>query len=132
MTSFIKNLQTSRAMWLAVLGLVVLLPACTHKKIVQLGTHKVTVARHGFEKKFHVNESASVPTLEYAGLSTDGKGLKVSIRGDKVTVNGVDGNLRAGDSVFISDEGVRVNSLDYGESEKYLLSNSPSAVTSLN
>lgn len=119
-------------MWLAVLGLVVLLPACTHKKIVQLGTHKVTVARHGFEKKFHVNESASVPTLEYAGLSTDGKGLKVSIRGDKVTVNGVDGNLRAGDSVFISDEGVRVNSLDYGESEKYLLSNSPSAVTSLN
>jgi hypothetical protein len=132
MTSLTKKLQTSRTMCLALLGLVVFLPACTHRKTVQLGTHKVTVARHGFEKKFHVTENASVPTFEYAGLSTDGKGLKVSIRGDKVTVNGVDGNLRAGDSVFIGDEGVRVNSLDYGESEKYLLGNSPSAVTSLN
>ena len=59
-------------------------------------------------------------TLEYAGINTDGKGLKVSIQGDKVSINGVErGNLLPGDSVLISDDGVAVNSLDYGESEKY-------------
>jgi len=67
-------------------------------------------------------------TLEYAGINTDGKGLKVSIQGDKVSINGVErGNLLPGDSVLISDDGVAVNSLDYGESEKYLRANSSSA-----
>jgi hypothetical protein len=56
-------------------------------------------------------------------MSTDGHGLKVSIRGDKVTVNGTEGQLRPGDSVLISDDGVAVNSLDYGETEKYLRAN---------
>ena len=133
MTSLIKNLQTSRTMGLVLLGLVILIPACTHKKIVQLGTHKVTVARHGFEKKFHVTENASVPTFEYEGLSTDRRGLKVSIRGDKVTVNGIEGQLRPGDTVLIGDDGVAVNSLDYGESEKYLrANNSPADAAALN
>ena len=50
MTSFkTKSLTLSIALlaWLA-------LPACTHRKVVQVGSHKVTVSRHGFEKKLHV------------------------------------------------------------------------------
>nr|MDQ2937120.1 hypothetical protein [Acidobacteriota bacterium] len=95
-----------------------------HRKIVQVGSHKITVSRHGFEKKFYLNDRASEPTFEYAGISTAGDGLKVSIKGDKVVINGVDrGKLRPGDSVLIGDDGVAVNSLDYGESEKYLRSN---------
>jgi hypothetical protein len=115
--------RKSLTMGIALAGLMVFLPACTHRKVLQVGTHKVTVSRHGFEKKLHVDLKASVPTLEYAGISADGKGLKVSIKGDKVTVNGIDGRLRAGDSVLISDDGVAVNSLDYGESAKYLQAN---------
>ena len=124
----------SQVLSVALLGVVILLPACTHQKIVQLGTHKVTVSRHGFEKRLQVSEQASVPTLEYAGLSTDGRGLKVSIKGDKIKVNDAyDGKLRPGDSVLISDDGVAVNSMDYGESEKYLRANSSgSNTTALN
>ena len=123
----------SQVLSVALLGVVILLPACTHQKIVQLGTHKVTVSRR-FEKRLQVSEQASVPTLEYAGLSTDGRGLKVSIKGDKIKVNDAyDGKLRPGDSVLISDDGVAVNSMDYGESEKYLRANSSgSNTTALN
>lgn len=133
MSSLLKKFRVSLTLSIALVGLIVFLPACTHRKIVQLGTHKVTVSRHGFEKRLWVNEKESIPTLEYAGISTDGKGLKVSIKGDKVTINGVDGQLRAGDAVLISDDGVTVNSMDYGESEKYLRANSsPADATALN
>jgi hypothetical protein len=133
MSSHLRKSQASLITGIALLGLIVFLPACTHRKIVQLATHKVTVSRHGFEKRLWVNEKASVPTLEYAGISPDGKGLKVSIKGDKVTINGVEGQLRAGDAVLISDDGVAVNSMDYGESEKYLRANSsPADATALN
>lgn len=113
----------SRILTIALVALVVLLPACTHRRVVQVGSHTVTVLRHGFEKKFHVTQKPSVPGFEYAGLATDGRGLKVSIEGDRVTVNGIPGKLRPGDSVLIGDDGVAVNSLDYGESEKYLRAN---------
>jgi hypothetical protein len=123
MSSLLKKFQGSLTMGIALLSLMVLLPACTHRKVVQLDSHKVTVSRHGFEKKFHVVEQKSGPRFDYAGVSTDGKGLKVSIEGDKITINGVDGTLRAGDAVLITDDGVAVNSMDYGESEKYLRGN---------
>jgi len=123
MISLLGKSWASLTMTTALVGLLVFLPACTHRKIVQIGTHKVTVSRHGFETKLHVAENAGVPVLEYAGISADGKGLKVSIKGDKVIINGVDGQLRVGDSVLISDEGVAVNSMDFGESEKYLRAN---------
>ena len=125
MISLLKRFQAALAM--ALVALIVFLPACTHRKTVQLGSHKVTVLRHGFEKKFHVTENTSVPSFEYGGITTDGRGLKVSIQGDKVTVNGVGGRLRPGDSVLISDDGVAVDSLDYGESEKYLRANGAAA-----
>jgi len=131
MISFLKKSQASLTMVVALVGLSVFLTGCVHRKILQLGTHKVTVARHGFENKFHVAENSSVPMFEYAGISTDGKGLKVSIQGDEIKINGVDGRLRAGDSVLISDDGVAVNSLDYGESAKYLQANNQTVETAV-
>jgi ribosome-associated protein YbcJ (S4-like RNA binding protein) len=130
MRSFYKNSQVLSVVFL---GLVILLPACTHRKPVQVGTHRVTVARHGFEKRLHVTDQAPEPTLEYAGLSTDGKGMKVTIRGDSIKVNDkATGKLRPGDSVLIGDEGVAVNELDYGETEKYLRANSSGSDTASN
>ena len=46
-----KKLPTSLTVSATLLGLIVFASACTHRKVMQLGTHKVTVARHGFEKK---------------------------------------------------------------------------------
>ncbi|HEV7798134.1 MAG TPA: hypothetical protein VGO73_08270 [Pyrinomonadaceae bacterium] len=123
----ISLLKKSQTLGIILATSVVFLPACTHRKIVQLDSHRITVSRHGFEKKFLVIEQKSGPRFEYAGVSADGKGLKVSIEGDKVTINGVDGQLRPGDTVLISDDGVAVNSLDYGESEKYLQANNSAA-----
>ena len=122
--------RNTQVIGLALLALVVLLPACTKRSIASVGTHTVTVSRHGFQKKLHVNDQPPVPTFEYAGMSTDGKGLKVSIQGDKTTVNGAPGELKPGDSILITDEGVAVNSLDYGETEKYLRANSSGSDTS--
>ena len=113
----------------ALLGLVILLPACTHRNIASVGTHTVTVSRHGFQKRLHVADNLPVPTPEYAGVSTDGKGMKVSIRGDQITVNGTPGQLRSGDKVLIADEGVAVNSMDFGETEKYLRANNTGSTT---
>ncbi len=118
-----KLFRKSQVLGIALVTFVILLPACTHRKIVTIGSHKVTVSRHGFEKKLHVNNQGALSTLEYAGVSTDGKGLKVSMQGDQITVNGVFGQLRPGDKVLISDDGVAVNSLDYGETAKYLQAN---------
>jgi hypothetical protein len=122
-----KSFKKSPLLGVALLSLAVILPACTRQKIVQVGSHKVTVSRHGFEKRLQFAQQDSPATLEYAGVSTDGKGLKVSIKGDQVTVNGVPGTLRPGDSVLIGDDGVAVNSMDYGQSEKYLRANSAAA-----
>lgn len=119
-----RKSQTSLTMVVALVVSLIFLSACTHQKSVQLGSHKVTIARHGFEKKLRVNAKASVPTFEYEGVSAAGGGLKVTITGDKVKVNDLDyGKLRDGDSVLIGDDGVAVNELDYGESEKYLRAN---------
>ncbi len=123
----ISLLKKSQTLGIALVALVIFLPACTHRKIVTLGTHTVTVSRHGFEKRLHVNTDAAMPALEYAGMATDGKGLKVSIRGDEITIDGVEGRLKPGDSVLITDDGVLVNSLDYGESARYLQANSRAA-----
>jgi hypothetical protein len=131
MTSLLKKFRASGTLGIALVGLIAFLPACSYHKVAQIGSHKVTVSRHGLEKHFHVTEDASATKLEYAGLTTDGRGLKVFIQGDKVTVNGVVGGLRPGDSVLISDDGVAVNSLDYGESEKYLRVNNPAAEASV-
>lgn len=119
-----RSFHKSQILSVALLGLAILVPACTHQKVVQVGTHKVTIMRHGFEKKIAFNSEAKVPTFQYKGVSTAGSHMNVTITGDKVTVNDTDyGQLRPGDSVLIGDEGVAVNSMDYGQSEKYLRAN---------
>ena len=132
MTQLLRKVPMSLTLGVALLASLVFASACTHRQVVKLGTHQVTVARHGFEKKLHVAAHELVPTFDYAGVSTDGKRLKVSIEGDKITVNGTNGQLRPGDSVLISDDGVAVNSLDYGETEKYLRANAGSDTTAVN
>ena len=129
----LRRSQTPLTMVVALVGSLVFLSSCTHLKIVQVGSHKVTIARHGFEKKIQFDTNASVPTFQYKGVSTAGVHLNVTITGDRVKVNDVDyGKLRSGDSVLIGDEGVAVNSLDYGQSEKYLRANSASESTAQN
>ena len=125
-------LRKSQVVGFMLVGLLIALPACTHQTVHQVGSHKVTVSRHGFQKKLDVDKQAA--TFEYAGISAAGEGLKVSILVDSIKVNGRDfGKLRPGDSVLITDDGVLVNSLDYGESEKYLrANNTTSATQSLN
>src|SRR5687767_15144450 len=105
----------------ASLALLILVAGCSIHKTHQVGTHKVTVSRHGYQGSL---ESDQAGNFSYEGVSTAGEKLKVTINGDKVKVNGSDyGLLRPGDSVYIGDDGVAVNSLDYGESKKYLRDN---------
>ncbi|MBC8030612.1 MAG: hypothetical protein H7Z16_10915 [Pyrinomonadaceae bacterium] len=120
------SLKKLQALGLMLLAVLTLSSACTHMTVHQVGSHKVTVARHGFQKALDVDKRGGVATFEYEGVSTAGSKLKVSITGDKVKVNGINvGMLREGDSVTIGDSGVAVNALDYGESEKYLRANDP-------
>ena len=123
-----KESLTSLSVALSLVGLLVFVSACTHRKIVQVGSHKVLLSRHGFEKKLRVNTKATIPTLEYEGVSTAGDRMKVTIKGDEVTINETHyGKLRPGDSVLIGDSGVAVNDLSYPESEKYLRANGSAA-----
>jgi len=121
-------LKKTHSLGLVIVGLLAL-GACTHQKVHHVGSHKVTVSRHGFEKKLQSDKNLG--TFEYEGVSSTGKSMKVSINGEKVRVNGVAGMVKPGDSVLIGDEGVAVNSLDYGESEKYLRANSNSTETAI-
>ena len=109
------------------LGIDTLSSASTHRTVHQVGSHKVTVARHGFQKSLEVEKRNGIDTLEYRGVSTAGSKMTVVISGDKVKVNGLEaGKLRPGDAVTIGDNGVAVNSMDYGQSAKYLRDNSSS------
>lgn len=122
-----RSLKKSQTIGLMLLGVLILSSACTHRTVRQVGSHKVTIARHGFQTTLHQDKRDGVATFEYEGVSTAGAKLKVSITGDKVIINGINaGMLRAGDEVTIGDDGVAVNALDYGESEKYLRANSSS------
>ena len=122
------SIKKLHVLGLMLLGVLTLSSACTHTTVHQVGSHKVTVARHGFQKSLDVQKRDGVETLEYRGVSTAGTKTTVVISGDKVKVNGVDvGKLRSGDSVLIGDEGVAVNAMDYGESAKYLKANSLNA-----
>src|SRR5258705_13272690 len=95
----------SQVLGIALLGLVTLLPACMHRTVVQVGSHKETVLRLGFENKLKVFDQASGPTFEDVGMRADRKQLKVSIKGDKIWVNNVARALRAGESGLVGDEG---------------------------
>lgn len=121
----LSRIKKSYAVGLMLMGMLIVIPSCAHRETHLIGSHKVTVSRHGLLKKLDVDEKAG--RLEYAGIGRGGEGLKVSMNGDSLKVNGLDGKLKPGDAVLISDDGVAVNSLDYGESEKYLRANNSTA-----
>jgi hypothetical protein len=124
----LRRSPTSLMVALSLVGLFVFAPACTNQRVVQVGSHKVTIARHGVQKKIQFNANASEPTFEYKGASNAGIRLEVMITGDKIRVNDRDyGKLRSGDSVLIGDSGVAVNDLSYADSEKYLRANGSTA-----
>lgn len=126
-----RSIHKTLTVGLVLTGLMLAVSACTVRHTVSVGSHHVKVTRHGLEKKFYVSTRNGVAVLDYAGISPDGKGLKVSIQGDQVKINDVDsGRLRPGDSVLISDDGVAVNAMDYGESAKYLRENGTGTDTS--
>ena len=116
-------LRKSQMIGILLMGVLAFSAACSHKKVLKVGSHKVTVTRHGIEKALHLGHQADVATFDFDDVSPTGSGFKVAMRGDKINVNGVDGMLRSGDSVLISDDGVAVNAMDYGDSEKYLRAN---------
>jgi hypothetical protein len=120
-----NRIKNSYAAGFMLMGLLIALPSCAHRETHQIGSHKVTVSRHGLVKRLDVDEK--VGTLEYAGIGRGGEGLKIFMNGDSLKVNGLDGKLRPGDTVLISDDGVAINSLDYGQSEKYLRANNSTA-----
>lgn len=120
-------LSKSQMIGILLVGVLASSSACSHKKVLLVGSHKVTVTRHGIEKGLHLGHQADVASFDFDGVSPTGGSFKVVIRGDKISVNGVDGMLRTDDSVLISDDGVAVNSMDYGDSEKYLRANSSSS-----
>lgn len=116
------NTRFRRAHIIAVLSIVVfaLVSACAHRRDMRVGTHKVKVSRHGHINSLH----ADGDKFKYVGSSMAGTRFEVVIEGDSVRVNGRDvGMLKPGDSVLVGDDGVRVNNLDYGDSERYMREN---------
>lgn len=120
MTSILRK---SRLIGILLVGVLAFSAACSHRHVLKVGSHKVTVTRHGVEKAFHLGHQADAASFDFENVSPSGSSFKVAIRGDKINVNGVEGMLRNGDSVLITDDGVAVNSMDYGDSERYLQAN---------
>ena len=105
---------------------MVLFAGCSHANsgALSFASHKVQMKRHGFTNRFGVEERDQFPTFHYDGYSLDGNRLRVKIRDERVTINDQEaGMLKSGDTVFIRDEGLAVNSLDYGQTQKYLQDN---------
>jgi hypothetical protein len=71
------SLKNSKTLGLLLFGVLTFSSACTHQTVHQVGSHKVTVARHGFQNKLNVDKRGGVATFEYEGVSTAGSKLKV-------------------------------------------------------
>jgi hypothetical protein len=93
-----------------------------------VGTHKVKVTRSGFTNRLGVETSEQGEIFRYDGFGHMGHRLQVSIQNDVVSVDGqTKGLLKSGDSLLISNTGIAVNSMDYGESARYLEKNAREA-----
>jgi hypothetical protein len=111
---------------LLVLSSVILFAGCGRNNTgaLSFASHKVKLSRHGITNRFGVEERDQFPTFHYDGYGLDGNRLKVKIRDDRVMINDKEaGMLKSGDSILIGDEGLAVNSLDYGQTQKYLQDN---------
>ncbi|HEY0544415.1 MAG TPA: hypothetical protein VGC91_03380 [Pyrinomonadaceae bacterium] len=107
------------------LSSVMLFQGCSHHNTgaLSFASHKVKLDRRGITNRFGVEERDHA-IFHYDGYSLSGDRLKVTIENEKVSVNEKQiGMLKQGDSVHIGDDGLTVNSLDYGQTEKYLQAN---------
>lgn len=102
------------------LSSVMLFQGCGHNTgSLSFASHKVKLDRHGITNRFGV-EDRDQSIFHYDGYGMHGDRLKVTIMNEKVMVNEKQvGMLKAGDSVKIGDDGLTVNSLDHGQTEKY-------------
>lgn len=108
---------------LLVLSAAILLQGCGHNTgSLSFASHKVKLDRHGITNRFGVEDrDDKLAIFRYDGYSHSGTRLRVTIENDKVMVNDKNvGVLKQGDSVQIGDDGLTVNSLDYGQTAKYL------------
>lgn len=104
------------------LSTIILFQGCGHNTgSLSFASHKVKLDRHGVTNRFGVEEHGRLAIFHYDGYSASGTRLKVKIEEEKVMVNDMNvGVLKQGDSVQIGDDGLTVNSLDYGQTAKYL------------
>ena len=104
---------------------------CSRKMndVTKFGSHKVTDSRYALSNEAYIEEGDDSDTsYHYIGYNLASGKYHVVIENEEVVVNGrVYGQLREGDSVNITDTGLTVNSLDYGETVKYLQTNSEQA-----
>lgn len=118
---------------LVFLTAVLLITGCGHHRqtgATTFASHKVTLNRGGFTNRFGVEDRDQLAIFHYDGYSISGTRLKVTIENDKVTVNEKSvGLLKQGDSVHIGDDGITVNSLDYGQTTSYLEANTQPATS---
>jgi hypothetical protein len=109
----------------SVILIVLVMQGCAIHKKAQLGSHKISVTRHEFCKQFGVEEHGDVSIFRYRGVGASARFYEVTIDKNLVTLNGMElGSLKEGDSVVITDGGITVGSLDYGQTEQYLKANS--------
>ncbi|MBV9209164.1 MAG: hypothetical protein JOZ52_00970 [Acidobacteria bacterium] len=107
------------------LSAALLVQGCSHHQSLKFASHKVMLDREGLTNRFGVEERNQVAIFRYDGYCYTGDHMKVTIENEKVTVNDkVIGMLKPGDTVHINADGLAVNSLDYGQTEKYLQANS--------
>jgi hypothetical protein len=106
---------------------------CLRTHAVQFGSHNVTVSRHGVTNRIGIEEHDNIAIFRYSGLNTTGERVDVKIQNEEITLNGhSQGLLRPGDTVRIADEGIAVNSMDFGQTAKYLEANAERGVATSN
>ena len=102
------------------LSAALLVQGCGHNTgSLSFASHKVKLDRHGITNRFGLEERDQT-IFHYDGYGMHGDRLKVTIQNEKVSINEKQvGILKQGDSIHIGDDGLTVNSLDYGQTEKY-------------
>ncbi len=108
---------------------LVFVAGCNHNSgSTHFASHNVKLDRYGVTNRFGVESTGATEIFRYDGFNMAGQRLKVTIQDEKVMINeSPAGMLKKGDSINISDDGVRVNSLDYGQTKEYLQANAGSA-----
>jgi hypothetical protein len=114
--------KTTKAIALLLfLSSLIVIQGCSNSGSARYASHKVTMKRSGITNRFGIEERGKIAVFHYDGYNRTGERLKLMIENDKVTINDqLAGHLKQGDSVRIADEGIAINSLDFGQSKEYL------------